>query len=111
MLFYRDGGMLPEVWDVLCYQELGKVSCGAKLFFYCAHVMGNDSMKGGHWERCFPAMLLVLHAHLDLILNELEESALGLKIQRGQGRDTALHLRLLLIMRHTKFVRDTFEAV
>ncbi len=96
---------------MLCYQELGKVSHGKQLSFYHAHAMGHNSAKGGHREQCFPTTLFVLYMQLDLILDKLEELALGLEIQRGQGRDAALHRRLSLIMCHNKFVRDTFEAI
>jgi hypothetical protein len=111
MLFYRDGGVSQEVWDVMCYQELGKVSREAQLSFYLAHATGDVSTKGGYRERCFPATLSALVAHVDRLLDELEELALGLEIQRGQGRDAALHPRLSLVMRHNEFVRDTLEAV
>jgi hypothetical protein len=55
--------------------------------------------------------LSALVAHVDRLLDELEELALGLEIQRGQGRDAALHPRLSLVMRHNEFVRDTLEAI
>ena len=83
----------------------------AQLSFYLAHATGDDSTKGGHRERCFLATLSALVAHVDCLLDELEELALGLEIQRGQGRDAALHPRMSLIMRHNEFVRDTLEAV
>lgn len=111
MLFYRDGGVSPEVWDVLCYRELGKVSRDAQLSFYHAHATGDEATKRGYHEEFHFLTVSALLAHVERLLDELEELELGLEIQRGQGRDAALHPRLSLIMRHNEFVRVRLEVV
>jgi hypothetical protein len=118
MLFYDDGGISQEVWDVLTYIELGKVSGGNRGregglqdSFHAAYAMGDESTMRWHRESCFPQTLSALREHVNALLNELEELGLGLEIQRKQGRDANLHPRLRLIMRHNEFVRNTLEVV
>ena len=61
MLFYDDGGTSQEVWDVLTYIELGKVSggnrgrgVGLQDSFHAAYARGDESTMRWHRESCFP---------------------------------------------------------
>jgi len=111
MLFYDDGGISQEVWDVLLYQELGKVSPDQQQEFYQAHVTGDEASKQGYHDNCFPQTLAALRAHVDFLVEELEELGLGLEIQAGQGEDAERHPRLPLILRHNEFVGKILENV
>jgi len=45
MLFYNNGGVSNEVWDVLLFQELGKVSPEEQLAYYQAYMTGDEATK------------------------------------------------------------------
>eukprot|EP00584_Thalassiosira_punctigera_P021845 CAMPEP_0172573862 /NCGR_PEP_ID=MMETSP1067-20121228/136410_1 /TAXON_ID=265564 ORGANISM="Thalassiosira punctigera, Strain Tpunct2005C2" /NCGR_SAMPLE_ID=MMETSP1067 /ASSEMBLY_ACC=CAM_ASM_000444 /LENGTH=448 /DNA_ID=CAMNT_0013366481 /DNA_START=977 /DNA_END=2323 /DNA_ORIENTATION=- len=108
MLFYNDGSVSSEVWDVLLYEELGKVSEGQQTAFYQAHLMGDDATKAAYHNDYFAETLAVLQTHVDSLLEEL--GALGLW-QLTYDQTSGRHPRLPLIMRHNEFVKNTFALV
>lgn len=111
MIFYNDGGISNEVWDVLLYELLSKVSPEEQQAFYQAHMMGDDSIKASYHDQYFGQTFQLIQNHVNFILNELDELGIGLEIQMAQGQDAQLHPRLPLIMRHNEFVKRTFEDV
>jgi len=111
MLFYNDGGISQEVWDVLLYQELAQVSSDLAQDFYNAHIMGDVSTKQQYQEQYFPQALAALKNHVDFLVNELEELSIGLETQVDQGLDGWRHPRLGLILRHNEYVKRTFDLV
>jgi len=111
MLFYNDGGIAQEVWDVVLFQELGEVSPEEQRALYQAHVTGDEAAKHSYHEQYFSQTLAVLQHHVQYLLNELEELGVGLEIQVAQGQDADRHPRLPLILRHNEFVRTTLELV
>mmetsp|Transcript_12876 Transcript_12876/g.27335 ORF Transcript_12876/g.27335 Transcript_12876/m.27335 type:complete len:465 (+) Transcript_12876:87-1481(+) len=111
MLFYQNGGISNEVWDVLLYNELGKISLQEQQAFYQAHMMGDDATKQGYHNQYFSQTFAELQRHVNHILNEVEELGIGLETQVDQGKDRERHPRLPLLMRHNEFVKNTFELV
>lgn len=107
MLFYNDGGISNEVWDVLLHEELGKVNYDEQQAFYQAHMSGDEATKSNYHSQYFPQTLAALQKHVDYILNELGE--LGVWQMTGLNADR--HPRLPLIMRHNEFVKNTFDLV
>ena len=108
MLFYNDGGISDEVWDVLLYVELGKVSPVDQGAFYEAHVAGDEGTKSGYHGQYFGGTLEALNAHVDYILNEVEELGVW---QMTNLDNTSNHPRLPLIQRHNEYVKNIFDRV
>lgn len=112
MLFYKEtGDISPEVWDVLLYEELGKVSFEEQQAFYQAHMMGDEGTKQSYHNQYFPQTYAALKKHVDYLVNELDELGMGLDTQVGQGKDADRHPRLALLTRHNEFVSETLELV
>jgi len=110
MLFYNDGSISNEVWDVLLY-ELLKVSPQEQQYFYQAHIAGDEGTKASYHDQYFAETFQSIQSHVNYILNELDELGMGLETQIAQGQDAKRHPRLPLIMRHNEFVKFTFYSV
>ena len=110
MLFYNDGGISNEVWDVLLY-ELLKVSPDEQQSFYQAHTSGDEGTKASYHEQYFGQTYQAIQSHVTYILNEINELAIGIETQMAQGQDAQRHPRLPLIMGHNEFVKMTFDNV
>lgn len=111
MLFYKDGSISQEVWDVILYQELGKVSHQDQESFYLACVGGDGDTKQNYLNQYWDQTLFELQDHVNKLMNELEELEIGLVTQVDMGQDSGKHPRLPLLMRHNEFVKDIFENV
>eukprot|EP00568_Trieres_chinensis_P002291 CAMPEP_0183294232 /NCGR_PEP_ID=MMETSP0160_2-20130417/2649_1 /TAXON_ID=2839 ORGANISM="Odontella Sinensis, Strain Grunow 1884" /NCGR_SAMPLE_ID=MMETSP0160_2 /ASSEMBLY_ACC=CAM_ASM_000250 /LENGTH=210 /DNA_ID=CAMNT_0025455513 /DNA_START=146 /DNA_END=778 /DNA_ORIENTATION=- len=105
MLFYKDGGISQEVWDVLLFQELGK-SPEEQNYFYQAHMMGDEALKQQYHEQYFTQTLSALQKHVDYLVIELDELS-----ENTWRKDNERYPRLPLIMRHNEYVRSIFELV
>mmetsp|Transcript_2760 Transcript_2760/g.5002 ORF Transcript_2760/g.5002 Transcript_2760/m.5002 type:complete len:450 (-) Transcript_2760:130-1479(-) len=105
MLFYNDGSISQEVWDILLYEELGK-SSEEQQAFYRAYMTGDEASKQSYHEQYFPKTLSVLQKHVDYLMNELDELS-----ENSWRKDVKRHPRLPLLMRHNEFVRNTLELV
>mmetsp|Transcript_30310 Transcript_30310/g.73193 ORF Transcript_30310/g.73193 Transcript_30310/m.73193 type:complete len:467 (-) Transcript_30310:83-1483(-) len=106
MLFYQDGNISNEVWDVLLYTELR--SPNERQAFYQACMMGDEATKSNYHSQYFVQTLAALQLHVSFVLNELEELGVW---QMTKVMDSGRHPRLPLIMRHNEFVKNTFERV
>jgi len=111
MLFYTNGEIAQEVWDVLLYEALGKVSYDEQQSLYQAHMTGNVELTLQYHQQYFEQTKSALQEHVNFLLNELEELGLGLEIQVSQGQDAERHPRLPLIMRHNEFITKILENV
>ena len=113
-LFYNDGSISSEVWDMVLYQELGKkVGQNEQKAFYQAHISGDDATKQSYFQH-EPFAQMARYAivqHVAYILNELDELEVGLETQMTMGQDAKRHPRLPLLMRHNEFVKNIFERV
>ena len=113
LLFYKDGGVSEEVWDLLLYSILKKQQqqeeqTGPEQLqgFYDAYMSGDTDTKNMYHQHYFEYTLQALRDHVDGLLAELDDlSALS------KTYDIAQHPRLSLIMQHNNFVQDTFLKV
>ena len=92
---------------MLLYEELGKVSPEQQQSFYRAHMTGDEETNASYRGQYFAQTLSALNAHVDYVLNELEE----LGVRQMTKQDTESHPRLPLIMNHNQFVKNTSELV
>lgn len=106
MLFYRNGDVSEEVWDVLLYQHLSATRIGDRRLLMTAHGEGDRITKQMlHEKHCHETSRLLLE-HIEEFLAQLDK--LG---QKAQGRSVEEHPRLPLILRHNQFVREIFLTV
>ena len=108
MLFSNDGGISNEVWDILLYTELGKISPEQQQAFYQAHTVGDEDTKSTYHNQYFGQTLAALQQHLSYVLNELEELSVW---QMTKQDNAGEHPRLPLIMRHNEMVKNIFLMV
>ena len=106
MLFYKDGEVSAEVWDVLLYQILSMPNIALEKKLYNAHVEGDYKTKQMLHEQYYPETAKKLLVHVDSFLLQLDELS-----AKTTGMDINSHPRLPLILQHNEFVRDTFLAV
>ncbi|KAL7480410.1 hypothetical protein ACHAW6_006100 [Cyclotella cf. meneghiniana] len=111
MLFYNDGSISQEVWDVILYEELAKVSPKEQEIFHQAHINGDEATKQAYHDQYMGRTMGSLQSHVNYLINELDELEIGLLTQIDQGRDANRHPRLPLLMRHNEFVKRTLENV
>jgi hypothetical protein len=111
MLFYNDGSISNEVWDVLLYELLKVSSPDEQQHFYQAHVSGDEGTKASYHDQYFALTFQSISTHVNYKINELDELGMGLETQIAQGQDAKRHPRLPLIMRHNEFVKVTFDNV
>ena len=111
MLFYSDGSISTQVWDILLYQELGKTSPEQQQNFYQACVTGDEGTKQSYHEQYFPQTLAELQSHVDFLVNELEDLELVIDTKVVRGNHIDRYPRLPLLMRHNEFVKGIFERV
>jgi hypothetical protein len=111
MLFYNDGSISDEVWDVLLYEELGMRDPQQQQAFYQASMTGDTATKRNYHQEYFPQTLSKLQSHVDFLVTELEDLEIGIETQVRLGRDAFRHPRLPLLRRHNEFVKGYFEVV
>ena len=108
MLFYKDGRVSDEVWDVLLYQHLSATKIGDKRALMTAHQTGDYETKAMLHERYSGEVYQLLHDHVEEFLNQLDK----LSAKADERRATIdAHPRLPLILRHNQFVREIFMTV
>ena len=101
-----------SVWDILLYQELGKLGLSdQQQAFYEAFMTGDEETKQSYHAEFFPYTLAELRNHMDFLVNELEELEIGIATQALQGSHFYKYPRLPLLMKHNEFVKDIFERV
>lgn len=106
MLFYKDGQVSEEVWDVLLYQFLSEGKTGVRRQLYQAHMNGDMDTKRAIHSEYYPQTLEALRKHVDDFLGQLDDLS-----AKADGKSFAEHPRLPLILQHNDFVRQTFLAV
>jgi len=108
MLFYKDGQISDEVWDILLYQHLSSTKIGDKRALVTAHQTGDFETKQMLHEKHYPDTSRLLMEHIDGFIQQLDK--LSTKAEE-RGRDLNDHPRLPLILRHNQFVREAFMTV
>ena len=108
MVFYDNGSVSKEVWDIILYEHL---EVSGKKAFYRARMSGDEATIGELHEKYFAQTFNVLQTHVKSILNDLDELETGLDTQMSMGKDAKRHPRLQLLRSHNEFVKNTFELV
>jgi len=108
MLFYKDGNVSEEVWDILLFQHVSSTKIGDKRALMEAHRSGDYATKQMLHEKYYENTSAMLLEHLESFLEQLEK--LSSKAGERQ-RDLGDHPRLPLILAHNEFVKQTFLAV
>lgn len=108
MLFYKNGDVSEEVWDVLLYQHLSSTKIGDRRALMEAHKRGDYETKRTLHEKYYPETSSALLEHINDFLEQLDK--LSGKADDRQ-RDINDHPRLPLILRHNQFVQDVFMTV
>mmetsp|Transcript_20394 Transcript_20394/g.49055 ORF Transcript_20394/g.49055 Transcript_20394/m.49055 type:complete len:478 (+) Transcript_20394:190-1623(+) len=106
MLFYKNGEVSQEVWDVLLYQVIQKIGDRRELME--AHKKEDYDTKAWLHERYYPDTSGALLNHIDEFIEQLDK--LSGKAE-DRSRNVGDHPRLPLILKHNQFVRDTFLTV
>jgi hypothetical protein len=106
LLFYKNGDISPEVYDLVLYSIL-KTDPNFELApFFDACTSGDDETKNAYHGQYFSYTLDYLKNHVDSTLAELDRLS-----AKAQSYDPAAHPRAPLILQHNAFVKQTFEAV
>lgn len=106
MLFYKNGEVSQEVWDVLLYQHLSSTNIAHKRELMEAHRKGNYEAKQVLHEKYSPDTSYQLLEHINEFLDQLDKLS-----AKTEGRSIEEHPRLPLIVKHNQFVRDIFMTV
>ena len=107
LLFYRDnGGISPEVYDVVLYYVLLKNDQGAANEFYQAVMNGDEQTKGQYHDQYWEYTKEELQKHVDGTLKDLDRWS-----AKANSYDLNTHPRVPLILQHNAFVKETFLRV
>jgi len=108
MLFYQEnGGISPEVYDVVLYHLLldNDGSAGADEF-YRAVMGGDEETKSRFHDQYWPYTKAELLKHVDTMLRDLDRWS-----AKANSYDLNTHPRVPLILQHNEFVKKTFLRV
>jgi hypothetical protein len=107
LLFYKDGNISPEVYDVVLYHVLKK-SDDPDLVqgFYQATMSGDESTKAQYQEQYWPYTREELQNHVNGLIDDIDRWS-----RTARSYDVNTHPRAPLILQHNAFVRDTFVQV
>lgn len=111
MLFYTDGGISQEVYDVVLCEQLDKNKSPQKQEFYQAFMSGDEETKQRIHQENFSLTLQALERHVDFLVNELDELEIGIETQIKFGSHSLRHPRLPLLQRHNAYVKTILERV
>jgi|Transcript_14311 hypothetical protein len=106
LLFYKNGEISPEVYDLVLYSIL-KTDPNFELApFFDACMRGDEESKNAYHSQYFSYTLDYLRGHVDNTLMDLDRLS-----AMAQSYDPQTHPRAPLILQHNMFVKQTFEAV
>ncbi|VEU38044.1 unnamed protein product [Pseudo-nitzschia multistriata] len=106
LLFYKNGEIAPEVYDLVLYSIL-KTDPNFELGpFFDACMAGDEDTKNAYHSQYFSYTLEYLKNHVDNTLVELDRLS-----NMAASYDPNAHPRAPLILQHNAFVKQTFEAV
>ncbi|KAL7537994.1 hypothetical protein ACHAXR_008217 [Thalassiosira sp. AJA248-18] len=115
MLFYSNGEVADEVWDIFLYDCLNQESMDDQEALMNAHRTGNYDLKLALHEKWYEQTSAALLEHVDSFIEDMDKL-----IQKAETIGVSdpnsiyirnEHPRLPLIHRHNIFVRETFQAV
>lgn len=105
LLFYNNGDISGEVWDLMLYSVLA-TDPNLQQGFYQACMSGDTETKNSYHQQYFPYSLEALQKHVDKTLK-----VLGTLSARANSYDRSTHPRIPVILKHNKFVKSTFLRV
>ena len=108
MLFYKDGTVSEEIWDILLLQHVSSTKIGDKRALMEAHRNGDYATKQMLHEKYYQFTSAALLEHIEGFLGQLDK--LSTKAEDRQ-RDLGDHPRLPLILAHNEFVKQIFMTV
>jgi hypothetical protein len=108
MLFYQEnGGISPEVYDVVLYHLLLDNDGSAEADeFYRAVMGGDEETKSRFHDQYWPYTKAELLKHVDTMLRDLDRWS-----AKAASYDLNTHPRVPLILQHNEFVKKTFLRV
>mmetsp|Transcript_8888 Transcript_8888/g.19961 ORF Transcript_8888/g.19961 Transcript_8888/m.19961 type:complete len:435 (+) Transcript_8888:198-1502(+) len=106
LLFYKNGEISPEVYDVVLYHVLKKNDPNVAQGFCQAVVGGDEATKGQYIEQYWPYLKEELQSHVDGLLGDLDRWS-----ATANSYDLNTHPRVPMILQHNAFVKGTFLAV
>lgn len=109
LVFFTDGGVSQEVWDVILFSKLERTPgmAEAKNAFYKACMSGDEETKFAIHSQYQEATCNVLLEHVEGILKEVAQLTTMMEKFRNEDR----HPRLPLLLRHHSMVASTFSKV
>ena len=111
MVFYTDGSISQQVWDVILYEQLGKIGSPQQQQFYQAFLSGDEATKQSLQQEHFGLTMQALTSHVNYLENEIEELEIGMETMQKQGTSAQFYPRLPLIQRHNTYVKDVLGSV
>lgn len=105
MLFYREGGISEEVFDVLLFEHLTS-DWQAQKDFYNACMNGDENTKAAYHQQYVGDVMGRLKTHVDNFLKDLDDLD-----EKAASKDIEKHTRIPKIMAHNAFIRDIFWRV
>jgi len=106
LLFYKNGEVSPEVYDLVLYSILKNDPNFDVAPFYDACMSGDEATKQAYHGEYFSYTLNYVKGHVDSTLEDLDRLS-----AKAQTYDPATHPRVPIILQHNAFVKQTFEAV
>lgn len=106
MLFYKNGEVSQEVWDIMLYQLVSSTNIAHKRQLMEAHQRDDYETKQMLHEKYYPDTSSQLLQHINEFIDQLDKLS-----GKTEGRSIDEHPRLPLITRHNQFVRDIFMTV
>jgi hypothetical protein len=108
MLFYANGEVSQEVWDILLYQYLSGNAISDRRLLMKAHSESDYDTKQMLHDKYYGETSQMLLNHIEEFLAQLDKLS-NKAFERMREIDD--HPRLPLIMKHNDFVRQSFIAV
>ena len=108
MVFFADGSIAQDVWDVLLYHRLERKPelSHVKEAFYQAHMSGDEQTKNSIHNQFQRETVGALLRHVNHILAEVAELTVKMN-----SFDSSQHPRLPLLLKHHVMVTTTFSKV
>lgn len=106
LLFYKNGDISPEVYDVILYSVLKQNDPSLAQSYYQAVTSGDVTTKNQYQEQYWSYTKEKLQNHVDGLLGDLDQWA-----RTASSYDLNTHPRAPLILEHNHYVKETFLAV
>ena len=108
MLFYANGEVSQEVWDILLYQHLSSNAISDRRLLMKSHNEGDYETKQMLHDKYYGETSQLLLNHIEEFLTQLDKLS---NKAYDRAREIDDHPRLPLILKHNEFVRQSFLAV